>query len=90
MTLLNLRLYGRAENPFGDPSFVVPISRVPSSQKPAIISVCTVCLVASWVAVVLRFWTRAAIMKFWGYDDLFMFITIVNASYTYCPCSKTY
>jgi hypothetical protein len=81
MTSHNALLYGRAENPFSESS-IVSIDFVPSSHTHAIIAVCNVCLVISWIAVLLRSWNRGVIMRFWGYDDVFMFITIVSTTWS--------
>jgi hypothetical protein len=56
---------------------VIPIIAVPYSHKLAVSSVCSVCLFIAWLAVLLRFYTRAFINRALGYDDLFMLITIV-------------
>jgi hypothetical protein len=77
-SLYGSRLLERAENPY-DESSLVPISVVPSSHTNAISGVGIVCLVVSWVAVFARYWNRAVIMRFWGYDDVFMLLTIVSA-----------
>jgi hypothetical protein len=77
MTFLDSRLYGRADNR-GQTTPSIPISPLTASHSTGIKAVCIVCLVVSWIVVLMRLWTRAVITRQIGYDDIFIFIAIVS------------
>ena len=71
-------LYERANDPFGNGPITIPIAPIPPSRRIAMISTCSVCLLVSWTAMAMRLWTRAVIVKAFGYDDFAIIITIVR------------
>jgi hypothetical protein len=59
---------------------IVPLQPVTPSAVHTVVTVAIVCLVLTWLTVFLRFWNRFVIMRFWGYDDVFMGFSIVSLS----------
>jgi hypothetical protein len=60
------------------PEGKVAIELVPRSQANSVVVIAIAFLTASWVAVLLRFWTRGKLVRSLGWDDWTMGITIVR------------
>jgi hypothetical protein len=72
---LSTLLYPRADS--SDIQVLYPIDPITPSHKRAVLAVCAVCLIVAWFTVLMRFYTRAFIVRSFGGDDYFIGITSV-------------
>jgi hypothetical protein len=59
----------------GEAAFI-PIAKVSNSSLPLVLPV--ILLLITWLIFSLRIWTRARIIKFFGWDDKAMVVAIVS------------